>query len=133
MTEEMKELTEERDDKSQRVAELEESKKIAEAHIRNLELELATARQDVTTLMKVSEDFQQKFDVLTDKEAEINDKNKEYIIKIQELNIERDRCALNEKKHLREIEKLNEDHRDELRTRTDRYEKMLKRYHVSII
>ena len=126
LMEDIKELTEQREEKAQRVVELEESKKSAQNHIKNLEIELATAKQDVHNLMKVGEDFQQKFDVLADKEGEINEKNKEYMLKIQELNIERDKCSLAEKKLQREIEKLIDEHRDEMRTRCDRYEKMLR-------
>lgn len=123
---ELKEVREQRDDLGQRVAELMESKKLVESHNKALEIELAAARQDISTLMKVSDDFQEKFDILTDKEAEVNSKNREYTRMIQEINAEKDKYALNERKFQREMDKLMEEHRDELQMKSDRYEKMMK-------
>lgn len=114
------------EERTQKLAEIEEANRLANSHIKALELELNTARQDIATLMKVSEDFQQKFDMLTDKEAELNEKNKEYILKIQDLNLEKDRCSLGERKLQREIEKLTDEHREETRIQAERYEKMIK-------
>ncbi len=128
LAEEIKELTDQNAEKAQKISELVESRKMAEGHIKGLEVELATARQDVATLMKVSDDFQQKFDLLTDKESELGEKHKEYNLKIQELNIEKDKCTLGERKLQRELDKLADEHREELRVRSERYEKMLKRY-----
>ena len=119
-------MRERKDDLSQRVLELIESKKITESQNKALEIELAAARQDIATLMKVSDDFQEKFDILTDKEAEVNNKNREYTRMIHEINTEKDRYALNERKFQREIDKLMEEHKDELQMKTDRYEKMMK-------
>eukprot|EP00826_Nyctotherus_ovalis_P042034 TRINITY_DN4287_c0_g4_i8.p2 TRINITY_DN4287_c0_g4~~TRINITY_DN4287_c0_g4_i8.p2 ORF type:complete len:243 (+),score=102.61 TRINITY_DN4287_c0_g4_i8:973-1701(+) len=125
-TRELKEVREQRDDLGQRVAELLESKKLVESHNKALEIELAAARQDISTLMKVSDDFQEKFDILTDKEAEVNSKNREYTRMIQEINAEKDKYSLNERKFQREMDKLMEEHKDELQMKSDRYEKMMK-------
>ena len=123
---ELKEMRDQRDEQMQKVAELIESKRMADGQIKAYEIELAAARQDITTLMKVSEDFQEKFDVLTEKEAEVNSKSWEYTKRIQELDAEKDKYSLHENKYKRELEKLADEHKDELQMKSDRYEKMLK-------
>jgi chromosome segregation ATPase len=128
LADEIKELCDQRDDKDQRLTELEENRKFSESHIKNLELELSTAKQDVMSLTKMCDEFKQQFDVLTDKEAELREKNREYAMKMQDYNLEKDKSAHIEKKLQREIEKLMDEHREEMRTRAERYEKMLKRY-----
>jgi hypothetical protein len=122
----IKELSDLKEEQTQRLSELEESKRTDDRHIKALENDLATATQDVHMLTNVGEEFKQKFDVLNEKESELNEKNKEYMLKIQELNCERDKCSLAEKKLQRAIDKMLDEHREELRNRTDRYEKMLR-------
>eukprot|EP00826_Nyctotherus_ovalis_P038575 TRINITY_DN3621_c0_g1_i15.p2 TRINITY_DN3621_c0_g1~~TRINITY_DN3621_c0_g1_i15.p2 ORF type:complete len:209 (+),score=86.07 TRINITY_DN3621_c0_g1_i15:1245-1871(+) len=123
---EIKEQREQKDELGYKVKELTEAKRSSELQIKALENELNASRQDIDSLMKVSADFREKLNILSEKEIEINSKNREYARMIQELNEDKDRFALNEKKSQKEIQKLVEEHREELQMKSDRCDKMLK-------
>lgn len=106
--------------------ELIEIKRDNEKQIKSLELELIGTKQHIASLMKISDDNQEKLNVFAEKEVDMNRKNYEYSKMIQELNEEKETYSVKERKFQREIQKLIDEHRDELSRKSDVCDKMLK-------
>ena len=97
----------------------------AKTECRRLNKAIKDRNSEFNDIIKINNELQTQIQELREKEGNVNDESRAYKEKFEKLKFEKEKMKMQEDNYIRQIQKLETDHRTELARREDKYESML--------
>lgn len=107
------------------VMRLESELERAKTECRRINKHLKEKSAELNEIIKLNNDYQTQIQELRDKEYNAGDIGRDYKEKLEKLKFEQEKMKMKEENYIRQIQKLESDHKSELARKEDKYESMI--------
>ncbi|CAI2363006.1 unnamed protein product [Moneuplotes crassus] len=105
---------------------LEDELERAKTECKRLHRQVKDKNSELNELVKLNDDYQSQLQEFRNKDFDSSELSREYKEKLEKLKFEQEKMKIKEDNYIRQIQKLEEDHKSENARKEDKYESMIK-------